>query len=615
MDAGKEGKSGKSPKSGRTMKNQAVDDGPTVALTEAGLERCQMLLAACLHRQSELVNRYNDLSQQEKRLEQEKEELDQLMVSLLDLPTAVTQLKQKVVDLQVETEAQTIALGVDLAMPLYEGPDTNYDHSVKGTEDTFESSSEEEWEEEGEEDAKKDKTKMEPETIQVDEELALFKQYDTSLDRAVITVRHGTVERLVSCLYTPYGHDVPNYVETFLLTYRSFISPEQLLESLISAYPVAGGLRISTDKLPTTGEKARGESATVTGTLKLSGDEEGNSPTPDSDTNVTQKRARVSNFLRKWTMNSRSDFLEDDERLKKRYEAWLSSGTFDNKDHKGIAKLLSKALQKAVDGESLGSTVFSEKPPVSIQPKKTNFSLLDIDAKELARQITLVCSRLYNSIQPWECLGQSWNKKDKEKRAPNITGLTRRFNNMSRWISTQIVSEMNLRRRAQVLDFFIRVGEELNELNNFHGITEIISGLQSAAVFRLKKTWELVKKSRHQSLQRLGQFISRESSYKSYREALHDRNPPIIPYIGVYLSDLTFLEDGNKDFTSGDQVNFHKRIMISNVIKEIKTYQQMPYNIEEIESIQRYVDETMTMSLDDNQLYDYSVKCEPRQQS
>lgn len=184
---------------------------------------------------------------------------------------------------------------------------------------------------------------------------------------------------------------------------------------------------------------------------------------------------------------------------------------------------------------------------------------------------------------------------------------------MSRWISTQVVSEMNLRRRAQVLEFFIRVGEELNELNNFHGVMEIISGLKSSPIFRLKKTWELVKKSRQQSLERIGSFLSRESSYKSYREALHDRNPPVIPYIGVYLSDLTFLEDGNKDTTANDQINFHKRIMISNVIKEIKTYQQMPYNIEEVESIQKFVNETITMSLDDNQLYEYSVKCEPRQ--
>ena len=59
-------------------------------------------------------------------------------------------------------------------------------------------------------------------------------------------------------------------------------------------------------------------------------------------------------------------------------------------------------------------------------------------------------------------------------------------------------------------------------------------------------------------------------SYKAYRETLHSRHPPIIPYIGVYLSDLTFLEDGNPNFTENNHVNFHKRIMISNVIKEIK---------------------------------------------
>ena len=85
----------------------------------------------------------------------------------------------------------------------------------------------------------------EPETIQVADDLALFRQYDDSLGRSVITVRHGSMEKLVSCLYTPYGHDIPNYVDTFLLTYRSFISPKQLLRTLMSAYPLTAEVCLS----------------------------------------------------------------------------------------------------------------------------------------------------------------------------------------------------------------------------------------------------------------------------------------------------------------------------------------------------------------------------------
>ena len=141
--------------------------------------------------------------------------------------------------------------------------------------------------------------------------------------------------------------------------------------------------------------------------------------------------------------------------------------------------------------------------------------------------------------------------------------------------------------------FLVIISSYQSSLSKILNISLLLSllGLQSSSVFRLKKTWESVSKRKLASLQKLGSCLSRESSYKVYRETLHSRQPPIIPYIGllllrrsilfypiylftlfkgVYLSDLTFLEDGNKDWTENEHVNFNKRIMISNVIKEIK---------------------------------------------
>lgn len=38
----------------------------------------------------------------------------------------------------------------------------------------------------------------------------------------------------------------------------------------------------------------------------------------------------------------------------------------------------------------------------------------------------------------------------------------------------------------------------------------------------------------------------------------------------------------------------------------------MPYNLEDIDVIQRYVDEMMMMGLSENQIYEHSLKCEAR---
>lgn len=45
----------------------------------------------------------------------------------------------------------------------------------------------------------------------------------------------------------------------------------------------------------------------------------------------------------------------------------------------------------------------------------------------------------------------------------------------------------------------------------------------------------------------LKEFIASEGNYQRYREVLRDAVPPIIPYLGIHLTDLVFLDEGNPD--------------------------------------------------------------------
>ena len=53
-------------------------------------------------------------------------------------------------------------------------------------------------------------------------------------------------------------------------------------------------------------------------------------------------------------------------------------------------------------------------------------------------------------------------------------------------------------------------------------------------------------KSAMAELARLNELLSPQSSFAKLREALRSGNPPSLPYVGCYLADLTFIEEGNE---------------------------------------------------------------------
>ena len=102
------------------------------------------------------------------------------------------------------------------------------------------------------------------------------------------------------------------------------------------------------------------------------------------------------------------------------------------------------------------------------------------------------------------------------------------------------------------------------------------------------------------------------TNYKNFRAYLHNVNPPCIPYLGVYLTDLTFIEDGNKDnLPDGLNINFMKRQRLAEVIAEIQTYQNTPYCLEEVGFIRDYL--LNAESLPEEQCYKLSLKREGKE--
>lgn len=112
----------------------------------------------------------------------------------------------------------------------------------------------------------------------------------------------------------------------------------------------------------------------------------------------------------------------------------------------------SKGLQKRKS-----QAMFSEPAPPSFTPKGEITSIVDIDPRELARQLTLIDYDLCRAIEPKECLGMAWTKEDKEERSPHLLRFIKHFNLVSKWIAFILVSEPNIKKRVKLLSHILSV--------------------------------------------------------------------------------------------------------------------------------------------------------------
>jgi son of sevenless-like protein len=124
--------------------------------------------------------------------------------------------------------------------------------------------------------------------------------------------------------------------------------------------------------------------------------------------------------------------------------------------------------------------------------------------------------------------------------------------------------------------------QQLYLLNNFNGVTAMLAGLTSSPVFRLKFTWNDLPPKVRKIEETVENEMSSANSFKIYRELLKTRHPPLIPFLGIFLSDLTFTEEGNLNNTPDGLINWGKRTLLAGVLTRFKAQQlKANYNIEE----------------------------------
>lgn len=86
-----------------------------------------------------------------------------------------------------------------------------------------------------------------------------------------------------------------------------------------------------------------------------------------------------------------------------------------------------------------------------------------------------------------------------------------------------------------------------------------------------------------------------------------------LDFLGVYLTDLTFIEDGIPSLTPSELINFNKRAKTAEVIRDIQQYQNVPYLLQPVPELQDYILSNLQAAGDVHDMYDRSLEVEPRE--
>ncbi|XP_056136065.1 son of sevenless homolog 1-like [Lampris incognitus] len=417
-------------------------------------------------------------------------------------------------------------------------------------------------------------------------------------------IKAGTVVKLIERL-TFHMYADPNFVRTFLTTYRSFCKPQELLDLLMERFDIP-------EPRPTEAEQMESGEQLLSAELKRFRKEF-----------VQPVQLRVLNVCRHWVEHHFYDF-ERDAHLLRRLEEFIAlvRGKAMRKWVESITKIIQRKKQAQANGPSHNITFQSSPPPIEwhiSKPGQTDmFDLMTLHPIEIARQLTLLESDFYRAVQPSELVGSVWTKEDKELNSPNLLRMIRHTTNLTLWFEKCIVESENLEERAAIVSRIIEILQVFQELNNFNGVLEVVSAMNSSPVYRLDHTFEQIPSRQRKILEEAHELS--EDHYRKYLAKLRSINPPCVPFFGIYLTNILKTEEGNPDFLKRhgkDLINFSKRRKVAEITGEIQQYQNQPYCLRVENDIRKFFENLNPMGdMAEKEFADYlfnkSLEIEPR---
>ncbi|CAK3866119.1 ras guanine-nucleotide exchange [Lecanosticta acicola] len=401
-------------------------------------------------------------------------------------------------------------------------------------------------------------------------------------------VTGGSLPALVEQLTTHDSAPDPQFVTAFFLTFRKFCEPREFAQALIQRFDYIG----------------------------------------DGRTVGTPARLRIYNIFKGWLETYWSAEVDRDalgeirffglhklkpvlpaagERLvelTRRITDGYAYGTIRGPLVSGVGKTSMSLINKKRGNSDL--------PEALITLKQLNMlrlatgggapcSIVDFDAMEIARQITLRVMKSYCEIRPEELLSMDWSKPNTRK-AKHVRDMCLLNTDLAHWVGDSILAPDEPKKRAAIVKQWIKIGAACVELSNYDSVMAIACTLNSSVIARLKRTWDLLNKKTMARFEELKNVVDTSRNYTALRRRLETPTASCLPFLGVYLTDLTFVVAGNPkrrelpgsaSSETGEVVsvvNFDMYMRIAKIISHLQKF-QVTYPLKTVPEMQAWIDQ------------------------
>ncbi|KAJ3189348.1 hypothetical protein HDU85_002977 [Gaertneriomyces sp. JEL0708] len=394
------------------------------------------------------------------------------------------------------------------------------------------------------------------------------------------TLKGGRLTKLVEWM-TKVGNWEQEFVATLFLTHHSFTTSLELLDLLLRRYNLTAPPNLTRQQFESYLEKV-----------------------------VVPIKQRVCMALKYWIATHFEEDFSTNDLLLFRVRDFLNETLREDNDKLAaeITALMEEKLNSPTATKHAATT-----PTVMVPPKLPKLSVdvytyltshahafLDVDPMEMCRQLSLLEHSYLSRIKAYEFTeGKDgiWGARRMKELAAlgaadrwtggrRLHGMINHTNAVATWIMSSIVSaggdgEKGVKERRDVLKYFCNMAVHCTEIKNYNLLTAISGGLANAAIGRLHKTWGALKEKNPklaEAYEEAVSLVAPRGQYANYRRMFKELTPPAVPYCGVSLTDLTFIDLGNPDYLpDSGHINFDKRTKVYQLFQsQIFPFQTTP---------------------------------------